>query len=140
MDALQTVHGSSLFIMKQVTGMFQRVNGHEHGVRPGRFKVGVPGMADIGGWRLPMVNFRLQGRPEHPYIPGQPPHDRPYWAIPFQIEIKTGSGSQSGKQKAFQMVCERTGCPYFLVEFKNQEDLKYTSDVVKKIVRDIGNL
>lgn len=144
MDALQSVFGQRLFVMKQVSGMFRRVgvegDGGGHAVRDARFKIGVSGMADIGGWKMFPVNFRLQGRPENPYVPGEPPSERPSFAIPFQIEIKTGGGAQSGKQKAFQLMCERTACPYFLVEFKNVDDLKYTSDVVRKIVRDIGDL
>lgn len=98
--------------MKQVTGHFQRVgsSGKE------RFKIGVPGMGDIGGW---------VSRPDVGY------------ATALQVEVKTGMAEQSGKQVLFQNMCIRTSAPYLRAYFRYVDDLKPEGPVLMQLVAEV---
>lgn len=92
---------------------------HEAGKKEGtRYRVGVPGMADIGGW---IEN-------------GTDDKSGVISAVPFQMEVKTGSADLGKPQKNFMKMCEKTGCIYLVAYYRKPEDIAANSGVTMGIV------
>ena len=105
-------------MIKQISGQFQRVSSKLESSKA-RIKVGVKGMADVGGWIA---------------------RDGGGICIPFQIEVKTGAGTLSGDQQCYAMMCHRTGMPILTTSFTEEEDLGSHSEVVRRAVNWIASL